>query len=186
MKKSSFVKDALILFAITFILGIALSVVEQLTEEPIKKANMAAVLDSYKIVCPEFADYEDKTEGLTTDYTGPAKLDSALIAKDASGKQVGYIITTISTGFGGNIKTVTGFDNDLKITGISYPETLSETPGLGMKVTDKDLFINNYIGKTDTDITDGYLISGASISSTAVREGLILAYKCCKSMKGGN
>lgn len=182
--KNSFIKDALILFVITFILGILLSFVEQITEKPIAIANENAKQESYKAVCSAYVVGDNITNNIDV-KSDKASLNEVLVAKDSNGEEVGYITTTTVKGYGGNITIITGFDNDLKITGISYPETLSETPGLGMKVTDEDKFINHYIGTTGNNIINGYTISGATISSSAVREGLKLAYNAVSEAKGG-
>ncbi|MEG7530872.1 MAG: electron transporter RnfG, partial [Hungatella sp.] len=47
MKKGGFMKDALILFAITLISGTLLGAVYSVTKDPIEKASMAASLATY-------------------------------------------------------------------------------------------------------------------------------------------
>ena len=71
---------------------------------------------------------------------------------------------------------VVGVDKDLKVTGISFPETLPETAGLGQKATLPE-FYKQFAGKTtkiavkkgggagENEID---AISGATITSTAV------------------
>ena len=51
---------------------------------------------------------------------------------DKSGKPVGAAVESTTTGFGGDLKVLVGFDHDGKITGYTILES-SETPGLGAK-----------------------------------------------------
>ena len=54
------------------------------------------------------------------------------VGKDASGNEVGYVFVTVSKGYGGDVKIMTGIDKNGAVTGIS-PLELNETAGLGMK-----------------------------------------------------
>ena len=51
--KSGFMKDALILFAITLVSGLCLGVVYDVTKAPIEAATIAANNATYKQVLPE-------------------------------------------------------------------------------------------------------------------------------------
>ena len=53
MKKGGFMKDALILFAITVVAGGCLGGVYEITKEPIERANQAAQIAAYQEVLPE-------------------------------------------------------------------------------------------------------------------------------------
>ena len=180
--KSGFMKDALILFAITLVSGLCLGVVYDVTKAPIEAATIAA----YKQVLPEaesFDDVEGSTEKIaeTADEIanlgfGGVAIESVLEAKDASGEVVGHVINSLSNdSYGGAVKLSIGFDADGTITGVGIRET-SDTPGLGLKAKDDD-YRNQYVGKnceslsvtksgsaSDTEIN---AISGATITSNA-------------------
>ena len=155
MKKDSFMKDALVLTAITLISGLLLGVVYGMTKDTIANAIKEATNKAYKVV-----------------------LDAAdsIVAKDASGETVGYVLKGHAAGYGGPVVVVVGVDKDLKVTGISFPETLPETAGLGQKATLPE-FYEQFAGKTtkiavkkgggagENEID---AISGATITSTAV------------------
>ena len=146
--KSGFMKDALILFAITLVSGLCLGVVYDVTKAPIEAATIAANNATYKQVLPEaesFGDVEGSTEKIAETADEIANL-----------------------GFG-------GVDADGTITGVGIRET-SDTPGLGLKAKDDD-YRNQYVGKnceslsvtksgsaSDTEIN---AISGATITSNA-------------------
>lgn len=62
--KSGFMKDALILFAITLVSGLCLGVVYDVTKAPIEAATIAANNATYKQVLPEAESFDD-VEGST-------------------------------------------------------------------------------------------------------------------------
>ena len=185
MKKDSFMKDALVLPLITLISGCCLGGAYGLTKQKIYEINMASTIESYKQVMPA-EEYDDATyaDALTTAQSdgkiaadnGGASLISVVAAKDASGAETGYIIKGSAAGYGGSVIVVVGVDADLKVTGISFPETLPETAGLGQKATEP-AFYEQFAGKgTKLSVKKGGgagedeidAISGATITSTAV------------------
>ena len=104
--QSGFMKDALILFAITLVSGLCLGVVYDVTKAPIEAATIAANNATYKQVLPEaesFDDVEGSTEKIaeTADEIanlgfGGVAIESVLEAKDASGEVVGHVINSLS------------------------------------------------------------------------------------------
>ena len=58
MKKGGFMKDALILFAITLISGICLGGVYEITKLPIQESKMKADLATYQEVYPNAVDFK--------------------------------------------------------------------------------------------------------------------------------
>ena len=185
MKKDSFMKDALVLSLITLISGCCLGGAYGLTKQKIYEINMASTIASYKQVMPA-EEYDDETyaDALTTAQSdgkiaannGGASLISVVAAKDAFGAETGYIVKGSAAGYGGSVIVVVGVDADLKVTGISFPETLPETAGLGQKATEP-AFYEQFAGKgTKLSVKKGGgagedeidAISGATITSTAV------------------
>ena len=121
--KSGFMKDALILCAITLVSGLCLGVVYDVTKAPIEAATIAANNATYKQVLPEaesFDDVEGSTEKIaeTADEIanlgfGGVAIESVLEAKDASGAVVGHVINSLSNdSYGGAVKLSIGFDAD--------------------------------------------------------------------------
>ena len=185
MKKDSFMKDALVLTAITLISGLLLGVVYGMTKDTIANAIKEATNKAYKVVL-DAADYDSEElkdtlqkateEGTLATDNGGAELTDAIVAKDASGETVGYVLKGHTAGYGGPVVVVVGVDKDLKVTGISFPETLPETAGLGQKATLPE-FYEQFTGKTTKiSVKKGGgageneidAISGATITSTAV------------------
>lgn len=186
MSKGGFMKDALILCAITLVAGAALGGVYTATEAPIAAANLAAKEAAYRSVLPEAASFD--AEGMEDVLAagnaevaglglGNVTLDEAVAAADASGAAVGYVITSTSKdGYGGAITVSVGITADGTVNGIEFL-TLAETAGLGMNAA-KPEWKGQYAGKNvdafavtkngaaaDNEIN---AISGATITSNAV------------------
>ena len=185
MKKESFVKDALILTAITLVSGLLLGAVYGMTKDQIDSIKNASTIASYQqVMAAESYDDETyaetleiaKSEGTVSADNGGAELLSVVAAKDASGAEIGYIVKAQAAGYGGNVVVVIGVDSDLKVTGISFPETLPETAGLGQRALEPQ-FYEQFAGKgTNLSVKKGGgageseidAISGATMTSTAV------------------
>ena len=186
MKKDSFVRDALVLTAITLVSGLLLGGAYGLTKDRIDFIKNESTYNSYAQVMPEAKEYDDTTyadalqtaldEGKISADNGGATRISIVAGKDDSGKELGYIVKAKCAGFGGDDIVVVGVTSDLKITGISFPETLPETAGLGQKATEPE-FYSQFAGKgTKLSVKKGGgageseidAISGATITSTAV------------------
>jgi electron transport complex protein RnfG len=101
-------------------------------------------------------------------------------ALDSLDKEIGIVFRVFPQGYGGPIPITVGLDNEGSITGIriaSTAEGLSETPGLGVKITESD-FINQFKDKCAAEIAlerDGgsiEAITAATVSSRAVCAGV--------------
>lgn len=101
---------------------------------------------------------------------------------------VGYCVEVKSGGFGGDITMMVGYTADCTMLGVEIV-SMSETPGLGSKAGEAP-FLSQFAGKTDT-LTLGEdvdAISGATISSKAVTEGVNQAFQSLQnvlSLNGG-
>mgnify|MGYP005768896751 CR=1 FL=1 len=186
MKKGGFMKDALILFAITVVAGGCLGGVYEITKEPIERANQAAQIAAYQEVLPEAVDFNSdgmdekiaaSAEEIASQGYGNVYIDSAAAAVDASGNNIGYVVSSTSgDGYGGEVKISVGIDGDGAVTGIAFL-SLSETPGLGMNAT-QDSFKGQFAGKNVDKLTvtksatgaDDEIVamSGATVTSEAV------------------
>ena len=177
MKKDSFIKDALVLTAITLISGLLLGAVYAATKDTIAEAIREKTNAAYKVVLDAHEKLEKATaDGKLAADNGNASLSEAILAKDESGNTVGYVLKGQAAGYGGAVVVVVGVSSDLKVTGISFPETLPETAGLGQKATLPE-FYEQFKGKgTKLSVKKGGgageneidAISGATITSTAV------------------
>lgn len=186
MSKGGFMKDALILCAITVVAGAALGGVYTATAGPIAAANMAAKEAAYRTVLPDAASFDGAgmEEALAAGNAevsglgfGNVTLDEAVAASDASGAPAGYVITSTSKdGYGGAITVSVGITADGTVNGIEFL-TLAETAGLGMNAAQPE-WKGQYAGKNVDTFTvtkngasaDNEInaISGATITSNAV------------------
>jgi electron transport complex protein RnfG len=180
-------KDAIILFLITLISGLALGYVYEITKEPIKQREIEDKLAAYQLVFPE-------AESLTTEETLTAlgtqtdltslnaeyngiTIDEITAAYKSNNEMSGYIIkVTTNQGYKDLITLAIGYSTAGVITGV---ETLAinETAGLGQLADEpefKDQFKDKNVeqfsvvktGASSDDQIDA--ISGATITSRAV------------------
>lgn len=193
--KSGFMKDALILFAITLISGVALGGVYEVTKGPIEQATIEANNRTYRGVFPEASSFEESSDinlescntELAASAYGGVGVETVLIAKDEAGVSLGYVINSYSNdSYGGKVGISVGIKEDGSITTIGFRE-ISDTPGLGLKAKE-DPFRTQYDGKTASELTvvkggsagDSEInaISGATITSSAVTNAVNAALFC--------
>ena len=193
--KSGFMKDALVLFAITLVSGLCLGFVYDITKGPIEQATIDKNNRTYQevlSVATSFTEVEGSAEkiaelaasGELAAYGGVA-VESVLVGTDASGAAVGHVINSLSNdSYGGAVKISVGFDADGAITGVGIRE-ISDTPGLGLKAKDA-AFKDQYIGKNAESLVVTKLgasaeneidsISGATVTSNAVTNAVNAAF----------
>lgn len=189
--KSSFLKNCVALLVITLVAGLALSAVNEITKEPIAKAEETARLEAYETVFPD-AEFETPQDLDALLEGGQAAIDSVgltgctvsdiLYANDANGERIGYVVAAVSpNGYGGDISVAVGIAAKTStITGFSVLSN-SETAGLGARCTE-DEFVSQFAGKDATSIE--YVkgggaagnqidaISGATVTTNAVTEAV--------------
>ncbi len=182
------VKDALILTAFTLVLGFILGGVHEITKERIEASELAAKQEAYRVVFPEADSFVEDEEIDLVDATDALAMlgfndtiDELMYALDASGEQLGYVVTvTAKDGSQSSITFAVGIENDRTVNGYSITE-ISETPGLGDKAK-LDEF-NDQFEEVDVDsfevVKDGkdeddeiQAITGATITSKAVTNGV--------------
>ena len=177
------IKDALILFLITVIAGLGLGAVYGITKVPIEKANYNIQQNAYRTVFPDAASFEDmdgfdsaKATEAAAGYADDT-IENCVVAVDASGAELGYVISvTDPNSYGGDVTLSIGVTDDGTLNGYSIT-TINDTAGLGMKAKE-DSFSSQFAGKqvesfevTKTGATsDNQIdaISGATITSSAV------------------
>ena len=95
---------------------------------------------------------------------------------------LGYAVESVGNGFGGEIRTMVGFDVDGSVRGVRII-SMSETPGVGTK-TQSDDFLSRFIGKSKemTVGVDVDGITGATRSSKGVTEAVNNAIKATEPL----
>lgn len=161
------VKIGFILFAITAIAALLLSVVNKVTAPVIAENQTEKTFASMRVVMPEAVDFEKQ------EISGSSTVTEAYSAVNASGEEIGMCVIGTAFGYGGEVKVLTGISCG-KVTGIDILSH-SETPGLGATATNDD-FKNQFIGKENGIVVSKQnaeeneinAISGATITSNAV------------------
>ncbi|MBQ3417066.1 MAG: RnfABCDGE type electron transport complex subunit G [Ruminococcus sp.] len=176
MKKAKF-KDIFIptisLFLICMVITAALAITNSVTADKIAENEAQKKTESMQTVVPDAASFE----ALDTDDA------EAYFGLDANGNIIGYAISTTATGYGGQVKVMTGIGTDSAIIGVDVFYNDDETPGLG-KNTSNESFTDQYSGLfADNDIvvskddTAGSAqtvdaVTSATISSRAVTKAV--------------
>jgi len=127
--ESTFKNMLLSLTIITVVATAALAYVNELTKEPIAKANAKALSDAISLVVPRFDN--DPTHDTTSIKMNGV---SYIIYKAYNKKQfVGAAVQSSANGFGGPISILVGFNKEGNIVDYSILSH-KETPGLGSKM----------------------------------------------------
>jgi electron transport complex protein RnfG len=188
MKKMSFKEffmPGIILFFICLVSTLLLAYTNQITAPKIRaladknaEAAFQLVLNSAK----SFSGPLDvKLDGVSyTYYKGLA----------ADGKTAGYVFTTDTQGYGGDVKIMSGIDAKGVVTGVHILQ-ITETPGLGMKARN-DSFLKQFLGKsgiislvkTSAGKNQIQAMTGATITSSAVTGGVNIALSLYNAVNG--
>lgn len=197
------IKDALILCVITLVAGLLLGTVYEVTKSPRAKQEEKAKQKSYKAVFENAESFEETEidEDAVAKYleengvkSSIAFVNEVVTAVDKKNEQLGYVITvTDKEGYGGEIKLAVGIQNDGTVNGISIL-SISETAGLGMKAKESK-FKKQFEGKNVSEFVytkngaaaDNEIdaISGATITTNAVTNGVNASIKCFAYLNGG-
>ncbi len=191
-RKSTLLKDALILFGITCIAGFLLGAVYTITKEPIARQEEKAKTAAYQKVCPlgvtfdesifEVDDGKEGTIQIAVGNGAAVVIQGAARALNAAEEAVGYVIQATSASYGGDLTLAVGFDTEGVITGIEILE-ISDTPGLGMKAKEDPSFASQFVGKAagyDLELVKSGAsgenqvdaIAGATVTSQAFMDGV--------------
>lgn len=187
---------ALKLFIICLATAFCLAFIYDITKDTIAMRNQQAA-EEQRMQVQSAADSFEKIEGWEDqDETGLVKEVHAAYSGD---KFIGYVFSTVSSGYGGDIAVTVGVGSDSTITGITVGEN-QETPGLGGKVANEK-FTSQYAGKdisreikivTGKDPAENGIqaVSGATISTNAVNRAVQasadLGAKLLQQNGGGN
>jgi len=103
-------------------------------------------------------------------------------------EKIGVAVTTGANGYGGPVKVAVAINADGTVVGVKVLDISGETKGVGTKVVEEPGFIEQFIGKAVSDPlkigTDIDAISGATITSRAVTQGVSDAVKIFKEFAG--
>ena len=207
-----FLKDTLILILITLVAGALLGFVNELTKEPIARYEV----EKKALACGEVFFEEDETgelcpvKDLTFEPVDSSKLDAvntSLVGKIAEDVVIdeiycayeqdvfyGYVIgVTSKKGYNGEISFYIGITEIGQLKGVSLLQ-IAETPGLGMNAErvllpqfrDVKAGIFTVVKTGAVSETEIDAISGATVTTQAITDGVNAAYECyCILQEGG-
>lgn len=134
MKKleSSIENMVIVLVGVALITGTILAYVNNLTEKPIRAQAEKTLADGITAVMGGVELSVAKADTLKQNIGGKETVFVVHNATDKTGKAIGAAVESTTSGFGGDLKVLVGFDNDGKILGYTILQH-SETPGLGAK-----------------------------------------------------
>ena len=183
------VKNALVLMAFSLVLGFVLGAVYKITEGPIAEATRKKEMEAYKVVFANADDFKEVAvdaavaESIMTEGNYPDVINKAFQAVDASGNALGYVVQlTTKDGYSGGIVMVVGISADGTVNGFSVTAH-SETSGLGTKAFDP-AYADQFKGSPAADVAGVATISGATLTSTAVKNGINAAVAYANSLGG--
>lgn len=162
----------LTLLIITGVVAFALAGVNAITKDRIAQAKKAKTLAAVEAVLPGGGELAEET---SPDILALYKGDN------------GYALEVAPNGFGGQIHLMVGIDHTGKVTGVAVISH-AETPSLGAVAGENSskgiAFREQFVGLSDTAAVGSEVdaITGATITSKAVTEGVNLALEFAKTL----
>lgn len=185
--KSNIVKDAMVLFVITLVAGLALGFVYEITKPVIEERALEAKTEAYKAVYKDVAKFvedeeltdkiEESQAFLSSKGLNNITIDEVFVALDDSDNTLGHVMS-VSTGegYGGKITISLGYSMDGTVKGLEFL-VLNETVGFGSRAAEPD-FKDQFIEKQVTEFVatksgaasenEIDALSGATITTEAV------------------
>ncbi len=153
------VRESLILFIIASVAAALLGFVYNATKPIIDENFAIAQQEAMSTVLPEATSFE-----LVDDVELPENINSLNIGYDSSNNIVGYIVSCVTFGYGGQIDMMIGFNTDTSINHIDIIKH-AETPGLGALATE-DAFKSQFENKTgELSVTKSPTVGEQEISA---------------------
>lgn len=183
---NNIVKLGLNLFAICAVAALLLGLTNQVTAPVIEQRNIQANNESRQIVLPDASEFIQVSDSKYENIDG---IVSEVYEGKSGSETVGYTVKVLPKGYGGDIELIVGISKDGTVSGINIGN-MSETPGLGAKASDSS-FKDQFSGKSASEIAlikgsssgenEISAISGATITSTAVTDGVNVAIELFNS-----
>ena len=185
-KVKEIVIPALSLFIICIVVTALLGLTTAVTAPKIEELAVETQEAAKKEVLADAASFGDaeQTQLSGTTYTYYKGLA-------ADGSVMGYVVETVSKGYGGDISLMVGVGVDGTVQGVSIL-SINETAGLGMNAENPE-FLEQFLGKSGTigvpkngsSDTEIQALTGATITSEAMAGGVNQALCVCEQQGGG-
>jgi electron transport complex protein RnfG len=190
--KTDLLRMALTLFLICSFVAALLALANYYTAPIIKKTAEKQLNDSLKSLMVNAAEFETMPAA-TALVEQSVPVLAVYKAKDAAGLEIGYCVHVAPIGYSDTIEMLVAIDGEGAVSGVKIL-SISDTPGVGMKVQSDEAFQKSLIGRTEpatvvkeapADQTQVQGISGATISSTAYVEGVNTAIETVRFLTAG-
>ncbi len=188
MKNNTFkeyIQPTVVLVAICLVITFALAYVNSITK-PIIAENTARAADASRAELLPAAESFEKYEGELV-VTVPEKV---FVTECYVAEGAGMVVTVQSSSFGGLLTEMVGIDSEGKITGVKVTAH-ADTKGLGTKAHDSG-YLKQYQGLAELANADNIkgdsavsFVSGATISSNGVYQGVCAALQQYQTVQGG-
>lgn len=185
-KVKEIVIPALSLFIICIVVTALLGLTNAVTAPKIEELAVETQEAAKKEVLADAASFGDAEQaqlnGTTYTYYKGLAADSSVM---------GYVVETVSKGYGGDISLMVGVGVDGTVQGVSIL-SINETAGLGMNAENPE-FLEQFLGKSGTigvqkngsSDTEIQALTGATITSEAMADGVNQALFVCEQLGGG-
>lgn len=175
MQKLNFLKPALPLTVICVVIALLLAVVNAVTADKITENALIEKENAIKNIFTECQTFESADASLFENSVSDAGK-----VFDADGNIIGYYADVAPIGFKGEIVLIVGTDTNGRVISAALLSA-SETPGVGTKATD-ETYLSKFSGLKLADVPEVDTITGATISSRAVRQGIASAVKTIEAI----
>ena len=189
MKSNTFkeyIQPSVVLVAICLVITFALAYVNSITSPIIAENTQRAAEETRKVLLPAAESFTPYDGELVEVEKDKIFVEDCYIANDG-----GMVVTVKSASFGGLLTEMVGIDANGAITGVKVTAH-ADTKGLGTKAHESSYLDPNYNGKTELAYADNIkgdtsvtFISGATISSNGVYQGVCAALKQFNAVVGG-
>lgn len=196
MNMKEVVKTTLNLVIICLCVGACLSLVDQITKGPIKENQIKKINKNRQDLIPadEYIDlFSDEKHKLSESVQNSLKSSgvASFVKALKDNKETGYVVQAQSDGYSSRIDIMYGISPEFELLGVKILSS-AETPGLGENIKDNK-FLDEFKNKdilaiqlTKDDPASGKIeaLTGATISSRAVTEGIFKSLKAIKENLG--
>lgn len=178
----NYLKQGITLLLVCAVAAGILTAVNNITAPVIAEAQKQASYAMYYDIYGDLADdFEEFDEGeLSPIQSEYANVDEILVAKNGE-DTVGYVITVLSNGFGGEMKNALALDLEGNILGYRNISN-NETPGYGDVINKEEYYTRydegkNILGVEEMTIGDGgetdiEAITGSTVTTKGLATGL--------------
>ena len=192
-QKSDWLRVGFILFTICAVTSLLLAVAHYFTSPVIQAAAEMRLNDSLGELIVDAAEFSPAENFEKTVVVNGTKVPvrEVYIAKNENGTTIGYCVEVAPSGYSSQIELLVALDAERIVTGTRIL-SISDTPGVGMKVKTDENLHNSVIGLADivkivrtapASKNEVEVISGASISSGAFINGVNAAIETVQDLK---